>query len=252
MSRLIIFILISIVVFDSNVVFTQHFEAEQRMQSRVKLAYQHFKVQLTTELAQSNINVKKVNVFLRGFKLEKKLELWVKHKDSVHYELFREYDFCILSGTLGPKLKQGDLQVPEGYYQINRFNPWSAFHLSLGLNYPNKADKILNQNNRLGGDIFIHGDCVSIGCIPITNDGIEELYLLALMAKTSGQELIDVHLFPFRMDSINLSKLVDRCSNKKMKLFWTNLSEGYLYFEEHKMVPKIRVNQNGYYLIDLL
>ncbi len=252
MSRLIIFILFSVVVSANNVVFTQNFESEQRLQARVKLASQHFEVQLTTELAQSSINLNEVNVFLRGFKLEKKLELWVKHKDSSRYQLFREYDFCVLSGTLGPKSKQGDLQVPEGYYQINRFNPWSAFHLSLGLNYPNKADKILNQKDRLGGDIFIHGDCVSIGCIPITNKGIEELYLMALLAKKSRQEFIEVHLFPFKMDTFNSLKVVNRCSDKNLKLFWENLREGYLYFEEHKVIPNITVNQSGYYMIDSL
>ena len=83
------------------------------------------------------------------------------------------------SGTTGPKRLQGDFQVPEGFYHINEFNPNSNYHLSMGLNYPNSSDRILSDSLRPGGEIYIHGSCVSVGCIPLNDDEIEELYLIA-------------------------------------------------------------------------
>lgn len=107
------------------------------------------------------------------------------------FRLIKDYQICSLSGELGPKRQQGDLQVPEGFYWIDRFNPASNFYLSLGINYPNQFDRILGKSGELGGDIFIHGGCVTIGCIPITDDKIKELYLIAVEAKSNGQDGVD-------------------------------------------------------------
>jgi murein L,D-transpeptidase YafK len=142
----------------------------------------------------------------------------------------------------------GDNQVPEGFYYINRFNPNSNFYLSLGINYPNNSDKILSKSKNKGGDIFIHGNCVTIGCIPITDDHIKELYIYAIEAKCNGQENIPVHIFPTKLDDDGLKGLTQKYgSEKQLVLFWENLSAGYKYFEKNKDLPTITVGKNGLY-----
>jgi murein L,D-transpeptidase YafK len=110
------------------------------------------------------------------------------------------------SGAMGPKRMEGDYQVPEGFYYINEFNPNSLYHLSLGLNYPNASDRILSDSSRPGNNIYIHGNCVSTGCIPISDVPIEELYYIASNVKAQGQDFIPVHVFPVRY---NLKKSMD-------------------------------------------
>ena len=109
-------------------------------------------------------------VYIRSFKYDAQLEVWVKNEAKEKYKLFKTYKVCMQSGTMGPKRLQGDYQVPEGFYYINEFNPHSNYHLSLGLNYPNASDRILSDSFRPGGNIYIHGSCVSVGCIPVTDD----------------------------------------------------------------------------------
>jgi murein L,D-transpeptidase YafK len=185
-------------------------------------------------------------IFLRAFKREKRLELWMK-KDSV-FRLFRSYPICYVPGKLGPKRKEGDLQVPEGVYFIDRFNPKSSFHLSMRVNYPNESDLHFSDKERPGGEIYIHGDCVSVGCIPIEDANIEEVYLLALDATTGGQERIPVHIFPCRLDDMNLQNLKDDdFFNTKNHRFWENLQPVYEFFEEKRVVPKVEVNSEGRY-----
>ncbi len=147
----------------------------------------------------------------------------------------------------GPKRHENDGQVPEGFYFIDRFNPASNFHLSLGLNYPNASDKLLGEAP-YGGDIFIHGNCVTIGCIPLTDEKIEEVYLLAVLAKNGGQKSIPVHIFPFEMNAPKLKAALSRVkADKKLTAFWTNLAAGYHYFQNHRHLPQIKVNAAGQY-----
>ncbi|HEV3251688.1 MAG TPA: L,D-transpeptidase family protein, partial [Puia sp.] len=135
-------------------------------------------------------------VYIRSFKYDSELELWVKNKKEEKFKLFKTYRICALAGSLGPKRMAGDYQVPEGFYYINEFNPRSLYHLSLGLNYPNESDKLLSDMIQPGGDIYIHGSCVTTGCIPITDEQIEELYIVAAHAKDMGEDFIPVHIFP--------------------------------------------------------
>jgi murein L,D-transpeptidase YafK len=135
-------------------------------------------------------------VYIRSFKYDSEMEVWVKNRQNEKYKLFKTYRICALAGSLGPKRMAGDYQVPEGFYYINEFNPRSLYHLSLGLNYPNASDKMLCDLSQPGGDIYIHGSCVTTGCIPITDGQIEELYVLAAHAKDMGQDFIPVHIFP--------------------------------------------------------
>ena len=105
------------------------------------------------------------SVYIRSFKYDRLLEVWVKGNNNEPYTLFKSYKVCMQSGTTGPKRVQGDNQIPEGFYYINEFNPNSKYHLALGLNYPNASDRILSDSLRPGGAIYIHGSCVSTGCI---------------------------------------------------------------------------------------
>lgn len=142
--------------------------------------------------------------YIRAFKRERVLELWLKR--GARYEMFRAYPICAMSGGLGPKQKQGDQQVPEGLYAITRrsLNPFSVFHLSMNIGYPNAQDR---RRGRTGGDIMIHGNCVSLGCLAMTDAGIEEIYTLvqaALTATSADPRGVPVHIFPFRMEGLEL------------------------------------------------
>ena len=214
---------------------------------RVKNAYNEKKDFLKEILAEKGINSFKINILLVGFKQEKDLQVWVKHKDSTTYQHLISYEFCYLSGVLGPKRKEGDYQVPEGFYYIKYFNPYSSFLLSLGINYPNKSDKILGQGPRFGGDIYIHGSCVSVGCIPLTDNKIKELYILAVMAREVGQSKIPVYLFPIEMTEAKTQKLFLDEKNLKNIKFWQNLKQGYDIFVSNNKELKFNVDKNGNY-----
>jgi len=189
------------------------------------------------------------NIFLRVFKLERSVELWAKDMETGKYKLIEEYRACALSGNLGPKRRQGDHQAPEGFYTISGFNPASRFHLSLRVSYPNKSDLILGNKLFPGGDIFIHGSCVSDGCVAIRDEPIEKLYLIALDAKTAGQKIIPVHIFPCRMDKSYCESTLGffAMDNEELKTFWNSLRPGYDYFEANKTLPEVRIKTDGDY-----
>ena len=140
-------------------------------------------------------------MYIRSFKYDSQLEVWVKNTQKEPFKLFKTYKVCALAGTLGPKRMQGDYQVPEGFYYINEFNPRSNYHLALGINYPNASDKILSDAHRPGNNIYIHGNCVSTGCIAIQDGPIEEVYLMTLDAKKRMGRNVPIHIFPRRLDA---------------------------------------------------
>lgn len=224
------------------------FKAQQLKYGRVKNAYLEKEKNLKKELKTKNLNIEELQIFIRGLKQEKKLEVWAKNKNDKTYQLFKTYDFCVLSGELGPKRFEGDGQVPEGFYSISVFNPTSSYHLSLGLDYPNKADKIKAGNKRTGGLIFIHGDCVSIGCIPITNDKIKELYILAVEAYNNGQKNIPVHIFPTNLSDEKFEVLKKiYVNNTELIQFWNTLKPGFDYFENKHLLPLVKITKDGNY-----
>lgn len=212
---------------------------------RVELAIEEKKAFLTKELSNLNIDWQAVNIFIRGFKQEKILEIWVKNKEQATFQKLLEYDFCKLSGELGPKRKEGDFQVPEGFYKIDRFNPQSSYYLSLGINYPNKSDKIRGDKNKPGSDIFIHGNCVTVGCIPITDDKIKELYILAKQANSNGQDTIHVNIYPARLTHENIEYL--KTKYQAQIDFWKELKVIYDQFEKTKQVPDFLITDRGEY-----
>lgn len=191
-------------------------------------------------------------IYIRSFKYDSQLEVWVKGEKEQPFKLFKTYKVCAMAGTLGPKRMEGDYQVPEGFYYINEFNPRSVYHLSLGLNYPNASDRFLSDAIQPGGDIYIHGSCVTTGCIPITDGQIEELYVLASNAKALGQDFIPVHIFPIRFDNHKSSDYLSRYVRDFADYgFLTNsLKEVFYYFEKNKKLPIIMVNGRGGYVLD--
>jgi len=191
-------------------------------------------------------------LYIRSFKYDRQLEVWVKNKMNEPYKLFKTYKVCMQSGTMGPKRMEGDYQVPEGFYYINEFNPNSSYHLALGLNYPNASDRILSDAQRPGSAIYIHGNCVSTGCIPIRDAPVEELYVIAANVKMQGyQEFIPVHVFPVRYNNKkSFEYLTEQIKgNPYLKSFNKQIREVYDYFEQKKELPIIMVNQKGEYVV---
>ncbi len=182
-------------------------------------------------------------------KKKKLLELYVKKKNESTFQLHQSYAVCAKSGKLGPKRKQGDNQLPEGLYHIDRFNPSSVFYLSLGINYPNQSDRMKSKFSNLGGDIFIHGSCVTIGCLPMTDDKIKEIYLYAIHAKNNGQNKIPVYIFPFRLTAENIARYKPEINyDEEILSLWRNLKTGYGKFKNDKKELKYSIDKNGNYV----
>lgn len=217
------------------------FREEQLRFERVRNAYELKATKVKKILALHGIQSFDYDLFLRAFKKEEILEVWVKPKSQSHYQLIWEYAFCKNSGTLGPKRKEGDRQIPEGFYQISNFNPKSQFLLSLKVNYPNASDKILSDQEKSGSDIYIHGNCQTVGCIPITDPLIQELYIFAVEGKKDNN-IIPIHIFPSKE-----WKELEETSDEELKLFWKNLKVGFDFFEKNQKLPTVRVEESGEY-----
>ncbi|HEY8916666.1 MAG TPA: L,D-transpeptidase family protein [Chitinophaga sp.] len=229
----------------------QSFLENQKLFPKVGVAYREKEEALKKEFEKKGLTYPAKYIFLRSFKLDSELEIWVKNNASDTFRLFKSYRVCTLSGKMGPKRKEGDRQVPEGFYYINDFNPNSNYHLSLGLNYPNYSDKILSDAKKPGGEIYIHGSCLTIGCIPLTDEFIEEVYILAVNAKNAGQDFIPVHVYPVKfgntrsMDYLGGVSLTDNSSQQ----FWVELKTAYDYFEKHHRLPVVLVDNKGKYVM---
>jgi murein L,D-transpeptidase YafK len=225
------------------------FRQEQMKQTRVKDAYKTKGDTVQKLYKKAGLDPNTVNIYIRAFKKEQVVEVWGKDKEKSEFVLLRTYKFCKMAGKLGPKLQAGDNQIPEGFYKIDRYNPQSRFHLSLGLNYPNKVDKKIGDTTNLGNDIFIHGGCQTIGCIPITDEKIKELYVMAIDARAAGQKTIAVSIFPARMTDENFRSLrVQFQDEPKTLKFWASLRKGYQFFEDCKRLPDIILSNNGEYV----
>jgi murein L,D-transpeptidase YafK len=225
------------------------FLAEQLRYERVRAAHERKNAALEGTLRRAGIATDGLNILLLAYKAEGVLELYAKSSAASRYRKLRDYVICWVPGKPGPKRQSGDGQVPEGFYHIDRFNPRSDYLLSLGINYPNAADRIKSRGKNPGGDIFIHGSCVSIGCLPMTDDKIQELYLYAVHARNSGQQKIPVYIFPFRMTRANMRKYAAQNAGRPALLrFWQSLEKGYARFSKSGRALRVRVDDNGEYL----
>lgn len=180
-------------------------------------------------------------VFLRVFKAESQLEIWFQGEDKAFFR-FATYPVCFWSGTLGPKLKEGDWQTPEGFYAVTRrqLHRYGKRPRSLNLGFPNRFDR---RNGRTGSYILVHGGCSSVGCFSMTNAVMAEIYDLVRAALYAGQRRVHLHVFPFRMTGENMSKFG---SNSEHTVFWQDLKPGYDHFEQARVPPVIAICRDRY------
>lgn len=220
---------------------------EQLQYSRVREAYKLKSNLIQQKLDSLNINSNAFDILMKAYKYEQELLIYTKNRKDSVWIIYDTIQICASSGQLGPKVMEGDLQVPEGYYTLNHFNPYSNFLLSLGVSYPNKADIVKRPAKRKGGAIYVHGNCVTIGCIPITDDIIQELYILSVMAKSRGQSTIGIHIFPFHLNSWNLKMACEKMPEHSE--FWQNLDEVESTFDSSRIQKKVLINELGNYYL---
>jgi len=179
-------------------------------------------------------------ILVRIFKEEAELEVWKEDKTG-RLALLRTYPICRWSGELGPKIKEGDRQAPEGFYAITPglMNPNSNYYLAINTGFPNAYDR---ANGRTGGFLMIHGDCSSRGCYAMTDEQIAEIYSLARESFFGGQKSFQIQAFPFRMTPLNMA----RHRNSPHMAFWKMLKQGYDHFEVTHLEPKVDVCEKRY------
>lgn len=181
-------------------------------------------------------------VYLRVFKNERILEVWMKPSGRNEYILYNAYRIAGMSGKLGPKLKEGDFQAPEGFYNIvkENLNPQSSYHLSFNIGYPNAYDR---AHKRTGSFIMVHGSNVSAGCYAMTDPVIESIYLIVESAFKKGQSSIPFHSFPFMYEQGWEKKV-----NSSWAPFWKELEPGYQIFQREKRPASVQV-KGGQYIV---
>ncbi len=224
----------------------------QKGSGRVAAAFSSMEDSVIKQFENKKLAWPPQEMYIRSFKYDRQLEVWVKANDKEPFKLFKTYKVCMQSGSMGPKRIEGDYQVPEGFYYINEFNPNSNYHLALGLNYPNASDKILSDSVRPGNAIYIHGNCVSTGCIPISDLPMEEVYIIATHVKTRGQDFIPVHVFPVKYNVKRSADYLTQTLKTRPALadFTSKLKDVFNFFEEKKQLPVIMINKRGEYVVN--
>lgn len=223
------------------------FKDLQLMHYRVLQAYQEKGEDVFAKLKAKEVSHFGFDMFIRAFKFEEDLEVWAKNKEDSIYQLIATYKFCQNIGELGPKRKEGDKQIPEGFYNISKFNHESAFFLSLKVDYPNASDSVFADKKSPGGMIFIHGGCNTIGCIPITDEWIKEVYVFCVEARSGGQADIPIQIFPTRLTDENYGLLKEQYKEESLHKFWGQLKRGYDLFEKNNELPEVVVMSGGEY-----
>ena len=179
-------------------------------------------------------------MMIRIFKQTNEFEVW-KQTKAGPFKLYKTYAICAWSGTLGPKVKEGDRQAPEGFYNITpaQMNPNSNYYLSFNTGFPNKFDRAWG---RTGANLMVHGDCSSAGCYSMTDESVAEIYALARESFNAGNTVIQMQIFPFRMTPQNLALVAD---NPNLP-FWMDIKEGYDRFELSRTPPSWDVCEKKY------
>lgn len=197
--------------------------------------------QLTRDIEKAGFEIG-APVYLQINKSEATLSAYIGREDG-SYLHFRTWPVCAASGTLGPKQKQGDRQAPEGFYTVapRQMNPASSYHLSFNLGYPNAHDRARGYT---GDYLMVHGNCVSIGCYAMTNEGVEEIWTLMQVAFEGGQARVPVHIFPFDMTAANLQAH----AGNPHAAFWRNLAPAWMFFKTNGQVPDVKVIDGDYVL----
>jgi murein L,D-transpeptidase YafK len=200
---------------------------------------QPLSAQMLNEIEQKNMS-KESPILVRLFKEESELEVWKQDKDG-RFALLKTYPICRWSGELGPKIKEGDRQAPEGFYTITPglMNPNSSYYLAINTGFPNAYDR---ANGRTGAFLMIHGDCSSRGCYAMTDEQIAEIYALARESFFGGQRSFQLQAYPFRMTPLNMAKH----RNSPHMAFWKMLKQGNDHFEVTRQEPKVDVCEKRY------
>ena len=217
-------------------VFHEIRERAQRMVERtlpVESVAERSRKSLDAKLRSANLELGS-DVFVRIYKQEAQLEIWMR--DGEKFNRLHSYPICKHSGFLGPKLKEGDRQAPEGFYAVTKkqLNPGSRHYRAFNLGFPNEYDR---AHGRTGSALMVHGGCTSIGCYAMTDLGVGEIYRVVEKALNNGQKKVPVHVFPFRMTKENLTK----ASAGKWQPFWENIKVGHDLFEKNGVPPKVGV-----------
>jgi murein L,D-transpeptidase YafK len=179
-------------------------------------------------------------ILVRIFKEEAELEVWKQDAEG-KFALLKTYPICRWSGELGPKVKEGDRQAPEGFYTITpgQMNPNSNYYLAFNLGFPNAYDK---ANDRTGAFLMVHGDCSSAGCYAMTDEQIQEIYALGRDSFLGGQKSFQVQAYPFRLTPLNMAKH----RNSPHMAFWRMIKEGSDHFEASRSEPHVDVCEKRY------
>lgn len=241
----LLFFLFPLLMINSGVTFP-NFTKAPLSYTRVRQAYAEKEKMVDNTLAGHSISCDSLRIYLRAFKTEKKVELWARNFSDSAFVLVREFPICEISGYVGPKRRSHDLQVPEGFYHISDLNPYSRYFLSMEINYPNASDSIRGVRGHLGNEIYIHGDCISSGCLAMTDDKIKELFVYCVEAYNCGQQEIGMTIYPAKLNNENYSKLITRYSKDKDKIsLWADLKKSYDLFETTKVQPRVKFLSDG-------
>jgi murein L,D-transpeptidase YafK len=224
----------------------ESYRDKQMRNTRVREAYAAKEKIVTRDLAAHAISRDSLRIYLRAFKTEKKVELWAKNSCDSVFTLVKEFTICDLSGDVGAKRRSHDLQVPEGFYHIAGLNPYSKYYLSMRVNYPNASDSIRGFRRHLGNNIFVHGSCISSGCLAMTDDRIRELYVYCVEAYNAGQEEIGLTIFPARLSDETYDKFLTWYVRYKddVKL-WGDLKKSYDLFNKSRKPPVVKFLPDG-------
>src|SRR5580704_15720833 len=194
---------------------------------------------LLADMAEKDMDLQSP-ILTRLFKEEAELEVW-KQDRSGRFALLKTYPICRWSGDLGPKVREGDRQAPEGFYNISpaQMNPQSAYYLSFNTGYPNAYDRALGHT---GSELMVHGDCSSRGCYAMTDEQIAEIYSLGRESFFGGQKSFQFQAYPFRMTPLNMAKH----RNNPNMAFWKMIKEGYDHFEVTRQEPRVDFCEKKY------
>jgi murein L,D-transpeptidase YafK len=227
--------------------------AEQQLNfERVRVAKARTEARIRKMFRDSGLSETPKYIYWRAFKMEDQLELWATDSSSRNYKKIKTYSICQSSGDLGPKRRFGDLQVPEGLYYIEKFNPHSNYRLSMKVAYPNESDLVFADKNNPGNEIYIHGGCASVGCLPMTDSLIDEIYWVTILSQNyqGSKAKIPIDIFPCQFNNKNWAHLKTTYGHKPQLIkFWENIEEAYAFFRDKKIAPGYWVDQQGKYNI---
>lgn len=191
--------------------------------------------------ADAGVDYPPSSLLIRAYKAENELDVWAAGTGQL--KKVATWGICAASGDLGPKRMEGDWQVPEGFYTLDIYNPVSSYHLSMRVSYPNVSDRVLGAAGHLGGDIYIHGYCASIGCLSMSDERIEELWQIATSVKDQGKTVY-VHILPSR----DIEATIAAGHYPQHTEFWRNLEEGDAIFRKELRIPVVSFAKSGQYL----